>query len=402
MGPRVTTKSDETCAPSKQMAFDIGACCPASCGFCGGRDCEQRQGGREACCARDVAKSNRSCARFPPPCKLESEIVTPSACGEWVGTASADRVRTNLAGAHFFWINGVGQKAARRGRLIMRELDAAGVRHTRVPAIYTNELTVMQRAGLNLSAFKLVKNLRVSPVLRDGWRVQQPGLAARTAAVRGMYRGCDIGSTMSHIKAIAIAANSSAQTAVIAEDDVSFATVPRWQHTFTELLAMAPPGWRLLRLQTLYTYNTYVQHDMCRERHAFTRWYKGQTGATAYVVSRDGMQVLLRESGWPDLERLSAFFNRAVSSPINLQAFAGGWGTAGSALPDDLIVRPMFPGAYTYTKPLFINSGEPSGVQTAGDQDKAEVLPSRIVAAYYRCGKPPWLVEPFYRCATVA
>ena len=47
---------------------DVAACCPAACGHCGGRGCEERAGGREACCALDIQKARRSCNGTAPPC----------------------------------------------------------------------------------------------------------------------------------------------------------------------------------------------------------------------------------------------------------------------------------------------------------------------------------------------
>ena len=46
----------------------VAACCPAACGHCGGRGCEERAGGREACCALDIQKARRSCNGTAPPC----------------------------------------------------------------------------------------------------------------------------------------------------------------------------------------------------------------------------------------------------------------------------------------------------------------------------------------------
>lgn len=46
-------------------------CCAASCGACGGRGCNQRSGGAEACCARRVVQSGRVCGdTVPPPCVM--------------------------------------------------------------------------------------------------------------------------------------------------------------------------------------------------------------------------------------------------------------------------------------------------------------------------------------------
>ena len=127
------------------------------------------------------------------------------------------------------------------------QFAAAGVDNTRVPAVYTDELGRMRAAGLDLSAFNLVDTLTVNVALRDGWLCcESEKSAARTAAARSMYRPSELGAALSHIKAIATAAQSGAEFAVIAEDDISLATVPRWDHTLSDIVAMAPPGWRML------------------------------------------------------------------------------------------------------------------------------------------------------------
>ena len=46
----------------------VAACCPAACGHCGGRGCEEREGGRQACCALDIQTAGRSCNGTAPPC----------------------------------------------------------------------------------------------------------------------------------------------------------------------------------------------------------------------------------------------------------------------------------------------------------------------------------------------
>ena len=74
---------------------------------------------------------------------------------------------------------------------------------------------------------------------------------------------------------------------------------------------------------------------LCAQRRPFLPWDLTQKSAAAYVVSRDGMQKLLNESGWPDVRRLSSFLTRAITAPLELGALAGGWGTAGTAAPDD-------------------------------------------------------------------
>ena len=173
--PEPTRMSCAPFAPSRRLR--LGACCPSACGRCGGSRCAESPGGRASCCAADVAHSNRSCALFPPPCVLER--ARPSACGEWMRTArKVASVRTNLVGAHFFWINGVGTSAARRGAS--------------------------------------------------------------------------------------------------------------------------------------------AHETLCAQRRPFLPWDLTQKSAAAYVVSRDGMQKLLNESGWPDVRRLSAFLTRAITQCCGL------------------------------------------------------------------------------------
>ena len=46
----------------------VAACCPAACGHCSGRGCEEREGGRQACCALDIQTAGRSCNGTAPPC----------------------------------------------------------------------------------------------------------------------------------------------------------------------------------------------------------------------------------------------------------------------------------------------------------------------------------------------
>ena len=272
--------------------------------------------------------------------------------------------------------------------MMAEQFAAAGVDNTRVPAVYTDELGRMRAAGLDLSAFNLVDTLTVNVALRDGWLCcESEKSAARTAAARSMYRPSELGAALSHIKAIATAAQSGAEFAVISEDDISLATVPRWDHSLSDIVAMAPPGWRMLRLHTLYTNAGSSAHDtLCAQRRPFLPWDLTQKSAAAYVVSRDGMQKLLNESGWPDVRRLSAFLTRAITAPLELGALAGGWGTAGKAAPDDLIPRTMYPGTYTFTRPLFLTSAVRSGIQTADMQEAGEEPANRVVAAHFRCG----------------
>ena len=66
----------------------VAACCPAACGHCGGRGCEERAGGREACCALDIQKAGRPCNGTAPPCVPERYdscvAVPPNARSGWL------------------------------------------------------------------------------------------------------------------------------------------------------------------------------------------------------------------------------------------------------------------------------------------------------------------------------
>jgi hypothetical protein len=44
------------------------ACCPKSCGVCGGSDCGGHPGGDANCCSHKVAGNGRDCATKPAPC----------------------------------------------------------------------------------------------------------------------------------------------------------------------------------------------------------------------------------------------------------------------------------------------------------------------------------------------
>ena len=69
-----TQRSFDGCAPPGPHARSHGACCPPSCGRCGGTGCAARPGGRAACCTNDVIAANRSCHVSTgklPPCALD-------------------------------------------------------------------------------------------------------------------------------------------------------------------------------------------------------------------------------------------------------------------------------------------------------------------------------------------
>ena len=72
--PIVAAGRWECPAGSISGSHGIAACCPAACGHCGGRGCEERAGGREACCAIDIQKAGRPCAGTAPPCVPQGRV----------------------------------------------------------------------------------------------------------------------------------------------------------------------------------------------------------------------------------------------------------------------------------------------------------------------------------------
>lgn len=44
------------------------ACCPASCGKCGGSSCQKLPGGEKNCCTHDVETNGKPCATHTAPC----------------------------------------------------------------------------------------------------------------------------------------------------------------------------------------------------------------------------------------------------------------------------------------------------------------------------------------------
>ena len=206
-----------------------------------------------------------------------------------------------------------------------------------------------------------------------------------------MYKYSEISAALSHLKAIHTAWSDGAKVAMITEDDVSYVTTPLWKHAFAQIMAAAPPGWQMLRLHTMGGgwHNKRLQ-DLCAQDRAFIPWQRQDVSATAYLLNREGMDVLHREAGWPDLAKLSSFLTRAVTTPIDLNALAKGKGKAGKAAPDDIIPRNLWPHAHTFTRPLFLTSFQPSALQTAGTQYAGEHPTNLAAAAFYRCGQPPW------------
>jgi len=66
--PIVAAGTWECPAGSISGSHGVAACCPAACGHCDGRGCEDQAGGRQSCCALDIQMAGRSCNDTAPPC----------------------------------------------------------------------------------------------------------------------------------------------------------------------------------------------------------------------------------------------------------------------------------------------------------------------------------------------
>lgn len=49
-------------------SLSVKACCPESCGICGGPGCSRRPGGRKQCCIQSIVAAGRRCIEKSPPC----------------------------------------------------------------------------------------------------------------------------------------------------------------------------------------------------------------------------------------------------------------------------------------------------------------------------------------------
>ena len=89
--PRVASESE---CPAGSIASITGhaACCPARCGRCGGKNCDQLADGRQSCCAAYIQKVGRTCDGTNPPC------IPGQHGGEKPRFAHAARLAQNHAG----------------------------------------------------------------------------------------------------------------------------------------------------------------------------------------------------------------------------------------------------------------------------------------------------------------
>ena len=89
--PRVASESE---CPAGSIASITGhaACCPARCGRCGGKNCDQLADGPQSCCAAYIQKVGRTCNGTNPPC------IPGQHGGEKPRFAHAARLAQNHAG----------------------------------------------------------------------------------------------------------------------------------------------------------------------------------------------------------------------------------------------------------------------------------------------------------------
>lgn len=62
-----------SCASGKGLTspYELNACCPISCGSCGGKGCGARPGGDSACCGSNILAKNSACGT--PPCVIKPD-----------------------------------------------------------------------------------------------------------------------------------------------------------------------------------------------------------------------------------------------------------------------------------------------------------------------------------------
>ena len=84
MNEHDTATSDPLCENSLRAGF---ACCPESCGTCGGSGCSQRPGGAGSCCVTHILSEANSCLLTTAPCQIPRGDAT---CCTGVSTPSGD------------------------------------------------------------------------------------------------------------------------------------------------------------------------------------------------------------------------------------------------------------------------------------------------------------------------
>lgn len=100
------------------------------------------------------------------------------------------------------------------------------------------------------------------------------------------FSPAEIACTLSHVKAIHTAFTRGDTVALIVEDDASFAAVPFWKTSLSDILDKAPKGWGIVSIFS----NTLT---LLQRMIPFKSGMIG-TGTVAYIISRSGMEDVLR------------------------------------------------------------------------------------------------------------
>lgn len=74
-GPSPGPASPECEKAGGISAHDGIACCPKTCGQCGGTDCGKAPGGKMQCCKGEVEKNGRDCKTDVAPCNVNAALL---------------------------------------------------------------------------------------------------------------------------------------------------------------------------------------------------------------------------------------------------------------------------------------------------------------------------------------
>lgn len=142
------------------------------------------------------------------------------------------------------------------------------------------------------------------------------GWARRVVVENGFqsFSPAELACTLSHVKAIYTAFARGDTLAMIVEDDASFAAVPFWKTSLSEILDKAPKNWGIVSLFI----------NRFTEFHRLFRFVSlaFNSGCVAYLINRRGMRDVLRtltttaftiEQNCPDLHADDWILNRTPS-----------------------------------------------------------------------------------------
>ena len=148
--PIVAAGRWECPAGSISGSHGVAACCPAACGHCGGRGCEDRAGGRQSCCALDIQMAGRSCNGTAPPCVPLGRAEPGERTKPRVHDEAADYEHYGSAGNLWKRFGRQGTQYGKRNSLMASVIAMAAPR--RVFEFAGNGGFLMQRALLEVGA----------------------------------------------------------------------------------------------------------------------------------------------------------------------------------------------------------------------------------------------------------